>query len=64
MSGRGTPVAELHSYTYVFGPTFSFRRQHAAIFAHALFAENTISDSVVTGFCVVSFNLDAGLAFS
>jgi hypothetical protein len=38
-----------HSYTYAFGPTFSFRREHATMFAHVLFGENTISKNVITG---------------
>ena len=28
-----------HSYTFVFGPTFSFRTQHSTIFAHTLFGQ-------------------------
>jgi opacity protein-like surface antigen len=30
-----------HTYTYVFGPTFSIRREHATIFAHTLFGANS-----------------------
>jgi hypothetical protein len=48
--GRVAPgVSNSHSYTYAFGPTFSFRREHATIFAHALFGENTISKNVIGG---------------
>jgi hypothetical protein len=36
-----------HAYTFVFGPTFSIRREHATIFAHTLFGEN--STNLVTG---------------
>lgn len=37
------------SYAYVFGPTFSFRREHATIFAHTLFGQNVISKNVISG---------------
>ena len=48
--GRVAPgVPNSHSYTYVFGPTFSIRREHAVLFAHTLFGENTISKNVITG---------------
>jgi len=48
--GRVQPsFANSHTYTYVFGPTFSIRKEHATIFAHALFGENTISKNVITG---------------
>jgi opacity protein-like surface antigen len=52
--GRIAPnVPNSHTYTYVFGPTFSFlRREHATVFAHALFGENTISDNIIpNGVC-------------
>jgi hypothetical protein len=42
-------VSNSHAYTYAFGPTFSFRREHATMFAHALFGENTISENVISG---------------
>jgi opacity protein-like surface antigen len=42
-------VPNSHAYTYVFGPTFSFRREHATIFAHTLLGENTISQNVISG---------------
>lgn len=40
-----------HSYTFVFGPTFSFRTQHSTIFAHTLFGANTenIYSSAILG---------------
>ncbi len=48
--GRLAPnIANSHSYTFAFGPTFSFRREHATIFAHMLFGENTISKNMITG---------------
>ena len=48
--GRVAPnIPNSHSYTYVFGPTFSFRRERATIFAHALFGQNTISKNVISG---------------
>lgn len=47
--GRIQPnVPNSHSYTYAFGPTFSFlRTEHATVFAHTLFGENIISDNVI-----------------
>lgn len=46
--GRLVPGApNSHTYTYVFGPTFSFRREHATIFAHTLFGEN--SSNIMSG---------------
>jgi opacity protein-like surface antigen len=30
-----------HSYSFVFGPTLSYRAQHSTIFAHTLFGANT-----------------------
>jgi len=46
--GRIEPnVPNSHSYNYVFGPTFSFRREHVTMFAHTLFGENTISDNII-----------------
>ncbi len=42
-------VPNSHSYTFAFGPTLSFRREHATIFAHTLFGENVISQNVITG---------------
>jgi len=48
--GRIAPgVPNSHAYTFAFGPTFSFRREHATMFAHVLFGENTISKNVITG---------------
>jgi len=46
--GRIVPnTPNSHAYTFAFGPTFSFRREHATVFAHALFGENIISDNVI-----------------
>jgi hypothetical protein len=48
--GRVAPgVTNSHAYTYAFGPTFSIRREHATMFAHALFGQNTISENVISG---------------
>jgi len=48
--GRIAPgVPNSHAYTFAFGPTFSFRREHATIFAHTLLGENTISQNVISG---------------
>ncbi len=48
--GRVAPnVPNSHAYTFVFGPTFSIRREHATIFIHTLLGENTISKNVITG---------------
>jgi len=45
--GRLEPnIKNSHTYTYVFGPTFSFRREHATIFGHTLFGEN--STNIIT----------------
>jgi len=45
--GRLAPnIPNSHAYTYVFGPTFSYRREHATIFAHTLFGEN--STNIIT----------------
>jgi len=45
--GRLQPnIANSHTYTFAFGPTFSFRSEHATIFAHTLFGEN--STNIVT----------------
>ena len=40
--GRLQPnIPNSHTYTYVFGPTVSLRREHATIFAHTLFGGNS-----------------------
>jgi len=46
--GRIVPnTPNSHAYTYVFGPTFSYRTDRATIFGHTLFGENTISDNII-----------------
>jgi len=40
--GRLQPNTKtVHEYTFVFGPTFSFRTEHSTIFAHTLFGANS-----------------------
>ena len=47
--GRLQPnLPNSHTYTYVFGPTFSVRREHAVIFAHTLFGANS-TNIITTG---------------
>ena len=47
--GRLQPnIANSHTYTLAFGPTFSLRTEHSTIFAHTLFGENT-TNIITTG---------------
>jgi peptidoglycan-associated lipoprotein len=43
----GSPFAvSIHNYTYMFGPTLSYRAQHVVPFAHALFGGGHLSGSI------------------
>lgn len=43
----GSPSSvSVHSYTYMFGPTLSYRAQHITPFAHALFGGSHLSGSI------------------
>jgi len=48
--GRLEPnIPNSHTYTYVFGPTFSIRRERATVFAHTLFGENSATLKTAAG---------------
>jgi opacity protein-like surface antigen len=51
-----------HTYTYVFGPTFSVRREHATIFAHTLFGEN--STDIITAAGTGTSNSETAFAMA
>lgn len=43
----GTPFAvSIHNYSYLFGPTVSYRAQHVVPFGHALFGAGHVSGSI------------------
>ncbi len=43
----GSPFAvSIHNYSYMFGPTLSYRAQHVVPFAHALFGGGHLSGSI------------------
>lgn len=43
----GSPFAvSIHNYTYMFGPTLSYRTQHVVPFAHALFGGGHVSGKI------------------
>lgn len=43
----GSPFAvSIHNYSYLFGPTLSYRAQHVVPFAHALFGGGHVSGSI------------------
>lgn len=47
--GRLAPnIPNSHTYTYVFGPTFSYRRENATIFVHTLLGQNS-TNIITTG---------------
>jgi len=48
--GRLQPnIPNSHSYTFVFGPTFSYRAEHSTIFAHTLFGGNDTKVVMASG---------------
>ena len=61
--GRLQPdVPNSHSYTYVFGPTFSVRRESAVIFAHTLFGQN--STNIISNALTHTSNNDSAFAMA
>ncbi len=52
-----------HIYTYAFGPTFSFRGEHAVVFAHTLFGANTTNIITAQGIGSTASDTAFAMAF-
>ncbi len=51
-----------HSYSFLFGPTLSYRAQHSTIFAHVLFGGNT--ENIITPAGIGTSNSDSAFAMA